>query len=140
MLTCVDKSYPLQELNASQKSRHPLNDKNGKQLGQRILPLDGLQAGYRHITLRTESNLTMILATLFLHIVIKTYFPDELSGKFSLKRIQQFRSDRGPVSPGSLNSAPGNLPLLVNVDDPFRFGNERSIEMFDLVEMSYGIQ
>ncbi|VDM42727.1 unnamed protein product [Toxocara canis] len=59
---------------------------------------------------------------------------------FFLCSIQQFRSDRGPVSPGSLDSAPRNLPLLVNVDDPFRFGNERSIEMFDLLEMSYGIQ
>ncbi|KAL3985634.1 Phosphatidylinositol-specific phospholipase C X domain family protein [Acanthocheilonema viteae] len=55
-------------------------DENGKQLGQRILPLDGLQAGYRHITLRTESNLPMVLSCLFVRIVIKTYVPDELSG------------------------------------------------------------
>ncbi|VDK25698.1 unnamed protein product [Anisakis simplex] len=59
--------------------RFAVYDENGKQLGQRILPLDGLQAGYRHITLRTESNLTMILSALFVHIVIKTYVPDELS-------------------------------------------------------------
>lgn len=58
-------------------------DENGKQLGQRILPLDGLQAGYRHITLRTESNMPMVLPCLFVRIVIKTYVPDELSGKFS---------------------------------------------------------
>lgn len=56
-------------------------DENGKQLGQRILPLDGLQAGYRHITLRTESNMPMVLSCLFVRIVIKTYVPDELSGK-----------------------------------------------------------
>uniref|UniRef100_A0A0R3RV04 1-phosphatidylinositol 4,5-bisphosphate phosphodiesterase n=1 Tax=Elaeophora elaphi TaxID=1147741 RepID=A0A0R3RV04_9BILA len=55
-------------------------DENGKQLGQRILPLDGLQAGYRHITLRTESNMPMVLPCLFVRIVIKTYVPDELSG------------------------------------------------------------
>uniref|UniRef100_F1KQQ6 1-phosphatidylinositol 4,5-bisphosphate phosphodiesterase n=1 Tax=Ascaris suum TaxID=6253 RepID=F1KQQ6_ASCSU len=60
--------------------RFAVYDESGKQLGQRILPLDGLQAGYRHITLRTESNLTMILPALFVHIVIKTYVPDELSG------------------------------------------------------------
>ncbi|MCP9264716.1 Phosphoinositide phospholipase C [Dirofilaria immitis] len=58
-------------------------DENGKQLGQRILPLDGLQAGYRHITLRTESNMPMVLPCLFVRIVIKTYVPDELSGKSS---------------------------------------------------------
>ncbi|VDN07064.1 unnamed protein product [Thelazia callipaeda] len=60
--------------------RFAVYDENGKQLGQRILPLDGLQAGYRHITLRTESNIPMTLPCLFVHIVIKTYVPDELSG------------------------------------------------------------
>uniref|UniRef100_A0A913HGF2 Phosphoinositide phospholipase C n=1 Tax=Strongyloides stercoralis TaxID=6248 RepID=A0A913HGF2_STRER len=55
-------------------------DENGKQLGQRILPLDGLQAGYRHISLRTETNMPTVLPTLFVHIVIKTYVPDEHSG------------------------------------------------------------
>lgn len=64
--------------------RFAVYDESGKQLGQRILPLDGLQAGYRHITLRTESNLTMILPALFVHIVIKTYVPDELSGRHLL--------------------------------------------------------
>ncbi|WKY09940.1 hypothetical protein Q1695_002358 [Nippostrongylus brasiliensis] len=61
--------------------RFAVCDENGKQLGQRILPLDGLQAGYRHISLRSDTNQTMVLApTLFVHIVIKTYVPDELSG------------------------------------------------------------
>lgn len=61
--------------------RFAVYDENGKQLGQRILPLDGLQAGYRHISLRSDTNQTMVLApTLFVHIVIKTYVPDELSG------------------------------------------------------------
>lgn len=60
--------------------RFAVYDENGKQLGQRILPLDGLQAGYRHISLRTESNMPMALPTLFVHLVLKTYVPDELSG------------------------------------------------------------
>ncbi|CAJ0589563.1 unnamed protein product [Cylicocyclus nassatus] len=61
--------------------RFAVYDENGKQLGQRILPLDGLQAGYRHISLRSDTNQTMVLSpTLFVHIVIKTYVPDELSG------------------------------------------------------------
>lgn len=42
------------------------------------MPLDGLQAGYRHISLRTEGNVPLSLPTLFCHIVIKTYVPDGL--------------------------------------------------------------
>ncbi|PAV88183.1 hypothetical protein WR25_19754 [Diploscapter pachys] len=61
--------------------RFAVYDENGKQLGQRIIPLDGLQAGYRHISLRSDTNQSFILSpTLFVHIVIKTYVPDELSG------------------------------------------------------------
>uniref|UniRef100_A0AC34RK70 1-phosphatidylinositol 4,5-bisphosphate phosphodiesterase n=1 Tax=Panagrolaimus sp. JU765 TaxID=591449 RepID=A0AC34RK70_9BILA len=60
--------------------RFAVYDENNKQLGQRILPLDGLQAGYRHISLRTESTMSMCLPTLFVHLVLKTYVPDELSG------------------------------------------------------------
>lgn len=75
--------------------RFAVYDENGKQLGQRILPLDGLQSGffkedyfliiflilgYRHISLRTESNFAITLSTLFVHLVLKTYVPDELSG------------------------------------------------------------
>ncbi|XP_055350287.1 1-phosphatidylinositol 4,5-bisphosphate phosphodiesterase beta-4-like isoform X2 [Paramacrobiotus metropolitanus] len=53
-------------------------DEDGKVLGQRVLPLDGLQAGYRHITLRSEANFPLPLSTLFCHIVLKTYIPDGL--------------------------------------------------------------
>lgn len=47
-------------------------------LGQRILPLDGLQAGYRHISLRTEGNFPMSLPMLFICIELKIYVPDGL--------------------------------------------------------------
>ncbi|KAI6189843.1 Phosphoinositide phospholipase C [Aphelenchoides bicaudatus] len=76
--------------------RFVVYDESGKQLGQRILPLDGLQsgtlcadvsaiisnliAGYRHISLRTESGMQISLATLFVQLMLKTYVPDELSG------------------------------------------------------------
>ncbi|KFM65272.1 1-phosphatidylinositol-4,5-bisphosphate phosphodiesterase, partial [Stegodyphus mimosarum] len=53
-------------------------DENGKMLGQRILPLDGLQAGYRHVSLRTEGNFPMSLAMLFICIELKIYIPDGL--------------------------------------------------------------
>lgn len=52
------------------------DESNGKLLGQRILPLDGLQAGYRHIALRTEANFPMSLPMLFCNIEIKIYVPD----------------------------------------------------------------
>ncbi|XP_039593837.1 1-phosphatidylinositol 4,5-bisphosphate phosphodiesterase beta-4 isoform X1 [Polypterus senegalus] len=51
-------------------------DDNSKLIGQRILPLDGLQAGYRHISLRNEGNKPLSLPTIFCNIVLKTYVPD----------------------------------------------------------------
>ncbi|GAB6030959.1 hypothetical protein CHUAL_007783 [Chamberlinius hualienensis] len=53
-------------------------DENGKLLGQRVLPLDGLQAGYRHISLRSEGNFPLSLAMLFVNIELKIYVPDGL--------------------------------------------------------------
>lgn len=53
-------------------------EETGKLIGQRVLPLDGLQAGYRHISLRTEGNFPLSLPTLFCHIVLKTYVPEGL--------------------------------------------------------------
>lgn len=53
-------------------------DENAKMLGQRILPLDGLQAGYRHISLRTEGNFPLSLASCFICIELKIYVPDGL--------------------------------------------------------------
>ncbi|XP_051000660.1 1-phosphatidylinositol 4,5-bisphosphate phosphodiesterase beta-4 isoform X1 [Acomys russatus] len=51
-------------------------DDSSKLIGQRILPLDGLQAGYRHISLRNEGNKPLSLPTIFCNIVLKTYVPD----------------------------------------------------------------
>ncbi|XP_067224548.1 1-phosphatidylinositol 4,5-bisphosphate phosphodiesterase beta-4 isoform X2 [Chanodichthys erythropterus] len=51
-------------------------DDNNKLIGQRILPLDGLQSGYRHISLRNEYNKPLSLATVFCNIILKTYVPD----------------------------------------------------------------
>ncbi|XP_070577889.1 1-phosphatidylinositol 4,5-bisphosphate phosphodiesterase beta-4-like isoform X4 [Ptychodera flava] len=53
-------------------------DENSKMIGQRILPLDGLQGGYRHVSLRTEGNFPLSLPTVFCFIEIKTYVPDGL--------------------------------------------------------------
>lgn len=59
-------------------------DDNNKLIGQRILPLDGLQAGYRHISLRNEGNKPLSLPTVFCNIVLKTYVPDGFGGEISL--------------------------------------------------------
>ncbi|XP_034942124.1 1-phosphatidylinositol 4,5-bisphosphate phosphodiesterase-like [Chelonus insularis] len=56
--------------------RFGVYDESGKLLGQRILPLDGLQAGYRHISLKTEANFPMALPMLFCNIEISIYVPD----------------------------------------------------------------
>lgn len=59
-------------------------DDNNKLIGQRILPLDGLQAGYRHISLRNEGNKPLSLPTVFCNIVLKTYVPDGFGGETNL--------------------------------------------------------
>ncbi|XP_071962625.1 1-phosphatidylinositol 4,5-bisphosphate phosphodiesterase beta-4-like isoform X2 [Antedon mediterranea] len=58
--------------------RFGVYEENGKLIGQRILPLDGLTAGYRHISLRTEGNFPLALPTIFCQIELKTYVPDGL--------------------------------------------------------------
>ena len=51
-------------------------------LGQRILPFNDLQAGYRHISLKTEGNFPMSLPMLFCNIELKIYVPDGLGGLY----------------------------------------------------------
>ena len=63
--------------------RFAVYDDNGKMLGQRILPFEDLQAGYRHIALRTEGNFPMSLPMLFCNIELKVYIPEGLSGKIA---------------------------------------------------------
>ena len=60
--------------------RFAVYDDNNKMLGQRILPFEDLQAGYRHIALRTEGNFPMTLPMLFCKIELKVYIPDGLGG------------------------------------------------------------
>lgn len=60
-------------------------DDNNKLIGQRILPLDGLQAGYRHISLRNEGNKPLSLPTVFCQIILKTYVPDGFGGERRLE-------------------------------------------------------
>lgn len=70
------------------------DESNGKLLGQRIVPLDGLQSGYRHVALRTEANFPMSLPMLFCNIELKIYVPDGFQGTFTFtnsKFCQNYR-------------------------------------------------
>uniref|UniRef100_A0A8C7W709 Phosphoinositide phospholipase C n=1 Tax=Oncorhynchus mykiss TaxID=8022 RepID=A0A8C7W709_ONCMY len=76
-------------------------DDNNKLIGQRILPLEGLQAGYRHISLRNEGNKPLSLPTVFCNIVLKTYVPegfgaivDALSDPKKFLSIAEKRADQ----------------------------------------------
>uniref|UniRef100_A0AAR2II48 Phosphoinositide phospholipase C n=1 Tax=Pygocentrus nattereri TaxID=42514 RepID=A0AAR2II48_PYGNA len=101
-------------------------DDNNKLIGQRILPLDGLEAGYRHISLRNEGNKPLSLPTVFCNIVLKTYVPDGFGAivdalsdpkKFLSiceKRTDQMRAMGIETVSISIIAAPGlhTLPLL----------------------------
>ncbi|XP_014211046.1 1-phosphatidylinositol 4,5-bisphosphate phosphodiesterase-like [Copidosoma floridanum] len=56
--------------------RFGVYEESGKLIGQRILPLDGLQVGYRHISLKNEANFPMALPMLFCSIEMSIYVPD----------------------------------------------------------------
>ena len=58
--------------------RFGVYNEDGKLLGQRILPFNDLQAGFRHISLKTEGNFPMSLPMLFCNIELKIYVPDGL--------------------------------------------------------------
>jgi len=59
--------------------RFVVSDDAGKMIGQRIIPLDCIQPGYRYISLRTDFNAPIGMASLFVHIVIKDYIPTEMA-------------------------------------------------------------
>lgn len=54
-------------------------EESGKLIGHRIMPVEGLRPGYRHIPLRNECNQAIMLPTIFVHIVINDYVPDEMA-------------------------------------------------------------
>ncbi|XP_067009832.2 1-phosphatidylinositol 4,5-bisphosphate phosphodiesterase classes I and II [Anabrus simplex] len=54
-------------------------EESGRLIGHRVLPVVGLCPGYRHVALRTEAGQPLLMASVFLHIVVKDYVPDGLS-------------------------------------------------------------
>ncbi|KAL8603606.1 hypothetical protein ACOMHN_005548 [Nucella lapillus] len=54
-------------------------EETGKLIGHRMMPVEGLRPGYRHIPLRNESNQALMLPTIFVHIIINDYVPDQFA-------------------------------------------------------------
>ncbi|XP_052009464.1 1-phosphatidylinositol 4,5-bisphosphate phosphodiesterase beta-2-like [Xyrauchen texanus] len=56
-----------------------VHEDGGKFLGHRIIPLDALKTGFQHICLRSESNMQLMLPSVFVHIEVKDYIPAAFS-------------------------------------------------------------
>lgn len=55
-------------------------DEQNKQIGHRVLPVVGLKPGYRFISLKNESNQQLLMSSLFVHIKLGDYIPEEYEG------------------------------------------------------------
>lgn len=85
-------------------------EETGKLIGQRVLPLDGLQAGYRHISLRTEGNFPLSLPTIFCEIILKSYVPDGLTEFVDqLNKPLLMKKTEELLSSSTSNFSDGNL-------------------------------
>ena len=58
--------------------RFAVYDDHDKLLGQRVLPIEAIQCGYRHISLRTVGNANLPLSMLFCKIDMDTYTPNDM--------------------------------------------------------------
>ncbi|XP_063689017.1 1-phosphatidylinositol 4,5-bisphosphate phosphodiesterase beta-4-like isoform X2 [Bolinopsis microptera] len=59
--------------------RFIVNDDAGKMIGQRIIPMESIQSGYRFISLRNDFNIPIGMASLFVKIDVKDYIPSEMA-------------------------------------------------------------
>ncbi len=53
-------------------------DDQSKMIGHRVLPIVGLRPGYRYISLKNEANQPLLMTSLFVHIKLHDYVPEEL--------------------------------------------------------------
>ncbi|NXU16057.1 PLCB2 phosphodiesterase, partial [Pardalotus punctatus] len=51
-------------------------EEGGKFIGHRIIPVIAMHPGYHHVCLRSESNMPLTMAALFVFLEIKDYVPD----------------------------------------------------------------
>lgn len=59
--------------------RFIVNDDAGKMIGQRIIPMESIQSGYRFISLRNEFNQPIGMSSIFVKIEVKDYIPSEMA-------------------------------------------------------------
>ena len=73
--------------------------------------MDGLQAGYRHISLRTEGNFPLSLPTIFCEIILKSYVPDGLTEFVDqLNKPLLMKKTEELLNSSTNNSSDTNLP------------------------------
>ncbi|XP_065579726.1 1-phosphatidylinositol 4,5-bisphosphate phosphodiesterase classes I and II-like isoform X1 [Artemia franciscana] len=51
-------------------------EESGRFIGHRVLPINAMSSGYKHICLRNELGQPLCLPTIFVHIIVKDYVPD----------------------------------------------------------------
>nr|XP_026693914.1 1-phosphatidylinositol 4,5-bisphosphate phosphodiesterase beta-4 [Ciona intestinalis] len=61
--------------------RFTLYDDGRQLIGQRVVPLNSLQTGYRYVPLRSPGGVPLDSTTLFVKINLKSYVPDNLLGE-----------------------------------------------------------
>ncbi|XP_052106026.1 1-phosphatidylinositol 4,5-bisphosphate phosphodiesterase classes I and II-like isoform X4 [Mytilus californianus] len=77
--------------------RFAVYEENGKMLGHRVLTVQGLRPGYRHIPLRNEFNLPLNLQTLFVHICVKDFVPDDMES-FAMRITNPLSKTPPPIT------------------------------------------
>lgn len=60
-------------------------DDQNRMIGFRVLPIVGLRPGYRFVCLKNDSNQQLLMTSIFVHIKIEDYIPEEFQGKLIIK-------------------------------------------------------
>ena len=60
--------------------RFAVYDDDHELVGIRLLPLNAIRLGFRHVGLRDKHNIPLPLETLFVQINVENWVPDEMDG------------------------------------------------------------
>nr|XP_021323208.1 1-phosphatidylinositol 4,5-bisphosphate phosphodiesterase beta-2 [Danio rerio] len=91
-----------------------VQEEGGKFIGHRIIPLDALQTGFQHIGLRSESNMPLMLPSLFVHIEMKDYVPAAFAD-FSDALFNPVKTSKPPKTESLTYVCEYELPLADGV-------------------------
>ena len=61
--------------------RVAVSDEDKELIGQRVLPLNAIRPGFRHIWLRDKHNSPLPLSMVFVQIGVEDWVPDEMEGE-----------------------------------------------------------